>query len=337
MADRIACQNCGGRVELPDGFSRPKIRCPGCGYYAEVPTEMRGPREPEAVESDPVESKPQSRNLPQKVAVTKAVSNARPKADPRDRRPDFEPDEPSGVPLLAGTQDEDDDKPYAVPGDGTKLCPDCRVKLPLDAKQCVHCGIDLITKKKPKKSYEPIEKEWEPRFPLLLRLKVIAALQLVNVLMALYINSGANSPFFAFVSLLIQGGLQAFLVGTFQMVGVKRTADGQVTITKTWRIAFIRINSVPVAWKKSHGMGIIATYDPGLLEWFTLVYLLLLFLIPGILFYWFIIRPERFEVALCDMYGSTDDILFRTTNREEADDVCNVISNCSGLMYKSVV
>ena len=335
MAGRINCNSCGGKVVVPAGHSRAKIRCNHFGYYAEVPPDQRSTLDEDGT---PATAAPAL-----EVATAKTDTSVKKKkkvkraADPRDNRPQFEDEEPTGPYLLEGTQDEDDDKPYAVPGDGTKLCPDCRVKLPLDAKQCVHCGIDLITKKKPKKSYEPIEKEWEPRFPLLLRLKVIAALQLVNVLMALYIISGANSPFFAFVSLLIQGGLQAFLVGTFQMVGVKRTADGQVTITKTWRIAFIRINSVPVAWKKSHGMGIIATYDPGLLEWFTLVYLLLLFLIPGILFYWFIIRPERFEVALCDMYGSTDDILFRTTNREEADDVCNVISNCSGLMYKSVV
>src|SRR5438105_11523740 len=42
MANRVDCRNCGTGVSLPAGYARAKIRCPGCGHYAEVPPELRG-------------------------------------------------------------------------------------------------------------------------------------------------------------------------------------------------------------------------------------------------------------------------------------------------------
>jgi len=85
------------------------------------------------------------------------------------------------------------------------------------------------------------------------------------------------------------------------------------------------------------GVGIIATHNPGVFEWGTFLYLLLLGIVPGILFYIFVIRPERYEVALCDVHGGTDMIIFHTTKREQADEICRTLSDATGLYYKPVM
>lgn len=336
MADRIACQNCGGRVELPDGFSRPKIRCPGCGYYAEVPTEMRSPREPEAVESEP-----QPRKLPQKIATAKAVSKARPKADPRDTRPDFELDEPSGVPLLAGTQDEDDDKPYAVPGTGMQNCPHCRGDLPLSATFCVHCGKELSSGSKAARVHQPMVAEWVEGFALLTRYKILAGMQVLNffgTLLALNAEGFTSSAIMTnLIFQVIHVALQAFIVGSFDTVNLKRNAKGQTTITRTKRIAFYPLEPMKIPWKKSTNLGIIGTHESGIVAWIFCIYLLMLGILPGVLFYWFVIHPELCQVNLCDVYGSTDEVLFRSRTREKAEEVTDFVIEATGLQIKKVM
>ena len=59
--------------------------------------------------------------------------------------------------------------------------------------------------------------------------------------------------------------------------------------------------------------------------------------LPGLLFYWFVIKPDRFDVVLCDLHGSTDQVLFRTTKRETADEICRTINETTGLAYRAVV
>src|SRR5437667_9370727 len=108
---RLLCPGCGERVPVPEEHARAKLRCPGCGYYLEVPAEMRSRRQ--VVEAAPVAAK-----APAKL-----------KAPP--------------PPLLVGTQDEDDEQPYGVPGDELKKCPHCYREIPYDASFCTVCGTDF--------------------------------------------------------------------------------------------------------------------------------------------------------------------------------------------------
>ncbi|QEL13919.1 hypothetical protein [Limnoglobus roseus] len=352
-AGRVPCGHCGAKVAIPAGHSRAKIRCEACGYYADVPPELRSAEAapppddlPVITPAPPAEDTPRPRNRsaepppversPRKTK--KPTAKARPNPDPADPRPQFEmsDDAPRGPNLLEGTQDEDDDKPYAVPGDGTKACPECNCRVPLDATMCVHCGVDFQSRRKPKKAFQPIDQAWEPRMSLQTRLKILAGLQVVNLLLMLLI-SNAGSFAGGVLSLLFQGGLQAFLLGSYEKLLVKRTAKGQATLTVQWRIAFVPVAPIKVDWKKSHAIGPIATYTPGLVEWFTFIYLLFLFVLPGVLFYFYVIHPVRFQIVLCDNYGSTDQVIFRTTSQEQADEVCSVTSTATGLQYRPVM
>lgn len=357
MADspRIPCSHCGGKVAIPAGHSRAKIRCGACGYYVEVPVSMRS-REDETNEqpdsepddelpviaptpgvNDVPRPPPTLRSKPKKSAV-KAVARQNP--NPRDGRPEFVIPEGAdmGPDLLEGTQEEHDDQaiPYRVPGDGTMTCKACMFKLPLGSAFCVNCGIDFTTKKKPKKRYEPIAREWEPRINLQIRLQIFAGLQVLNVLLILLLRDGVGFVG-AVVALFFQGALQAFLIGTYEKIAVERTAKGQTTLTKTWRVCFIPMTPRDIDWRKSHAIGTIHTHTTGLMEWLTFFYLLLLFIVPGILFYWLVIHPMRYQIVLCDIYGSVDEIVFRTTSDDQPDEICQVASNATGLMYRSTM
>ncbi len=325
MASRVDCPNCGGTVDVPAGHARAKVRCPECGYYAPVPEALRN------AEPAPEEVKPQPADAGRPPRV------AKPAADPRDSRPNFESDEPTGPPLLAGTQDESDDdvQPYAVPGTGTKPCPHCRGELPLDATLCVHCGRDLGTgERKQKRTFQPITREWEEGWPLTWRLQLFGAAQVVNVVIMLASFGLEGWACAGIANLFIQGVLQAFVVGTFDSLLVRRTAQGKTTIHRVRRIGFLKWPVIKIPWKKSQAVAITATQGAGVVAVLVCLYLFTLCILPGVIFYLMVIRPERFAVRLCDVYGSTDAVAFVATKRETAEAIAETITETTGLAYR---
>lgn len=334
--NRVNCQNCGGKVDVPAGYGRAKIRCPECGYYAAVPEELRGSGEsPEPAE--PPVARPAVVRPDPPAAVPS--SKAKPSADPRDSRPNFESDKPAGPPLLAGTQEESDDdvQPYAVPGVGTKPCPHCRGDLPLDATLCVHCGLELSTGTRARqRSYQPIDRLWEEGFPLKLRWQIFAVAQGINVLLMLISFAAEGWACVGIANLILQAGLQAFVVGTFDSLQVRRTGQGKTTIHRIRRIGFYPVPPIKIPWKKSQAVAITATHGAGIVAWMVCLYLATLCLVPGVIFYLMVIRPERFAVRLCDVYGSTDAVAFVATSRDDAEEIARTINDATGLMWKPV-
>lgn len=358
---RVPCPHCGGRVPVPRGHSRAKIRCGDCGYYAPVPENLRSeaedaPDEPDDLpviapdaapelrrrarrddDEDVPRPPPVPRSKPKKPAA-KAIARENP--NPRDLRPEFViPDGAElGPDLLEGNQVEHDDQaiPYRVPGDGTMACKECNFRLPLGSAFCVNCGLDFATKKKPKKRFQPIDREWEPRMNLTVRLQIFAGLQVLNVLVIVLLRENV-SVVGALLALFFQGGLQAFLIGSFEKIAVHRTEKGVATMTKTWRFCFVPTRPTEIDWRKSHAIGVIHTHSLGFLEWLTFFYLLLLFVVPGIVFYFLVINPMRYQIVLCDIYGSVDDVIFRTTSEDQPEEICRVASTATGLTYRGTM
>jgi len=365
-AQRFICGNCGGKATVPPGYAKAKVRCEHCGYYAEVPPEMRAkPDEiPEAEtpfdEPAAAPKKPPLRARlaedfgedeappePQKGRARAVI--ARPQRDPRDHRPEFEEQIGVGQPLLEGDEIEHEGSlttPYAVPGVGMKPCPECRGELPIDAVFCVHCGWELVGKKKGKalREFQPIDKTWHEGWSPSFRLYVFIALQFANAaLMALGMhatgqsfrdvgNLGTN----IFMNLL-NAGLQAFILGSFETLRVIREPGGKCTLLKTRRYIFFPWPEFKIQWKKSSGVGILATHNPGFIAYVICFYLLTLGCLPGILFFFFVIRPERFNAALCNEYGGSDETILLCKNRDQAEDVTRTIAEASGLRWHSIL
>ena len=329
---RLTCTNCGGQVDVPAGFDRAKARCPECGYYTDVPPEVREaePDPPPTAVARPAPAATQSPGRPRAARVV-------PRGDPRDARPQFDPDGPAGPPLLDGTDDFDDDQPYAVPGTGTTPCPHCRGELPLDAEFCVHCGRDVATGRKPTREYQPLTREWYEGWPQKTRWAVFAgvlALDAVLLGIAIAGNGGIASNV---IGMTFNVAMQAFIIGTFRRLHVKRTAAGKATITLARWIAFVPTSAGKIEWRRSQAVGTVPTHDAGVMAWFFFVYLLLLGVVPGLVFYWMVIRPERCEVTLCDLYGATDARVFRASGHPEGTEIARVISTATGLTYRRVV
>jgi hypothetical protein len=384
----VNCTNCGRSSDLPEGYTRAKLRCPGCGYYTEIPPELRAgsntspeseqtPEKPNAAlptarrtaqspapaaspydESKPVSGEsynplseesysftdpaPAKPKPPAKPPISKPVV-VKPQRDPRDPRPNFDPDEPGGIPLLKGTQD-DDDAPYSVPGTGLQKCKHCKCSLPLTAQFCVHCGRDIATGEKAKKVYQPIYREWGEGFALTTRFQILAGLQVVNVFVAIIAFLAQDLSFRDYGAIvanlifgMIQLGLQAFLLGTFDTLQIERNAKGQTTLIRIRRIGFFAFPPAKLDWKQSCMVGTMGTHDPGIFAWMIFLYLLMLSCLPGLLFYWFVIRPERFTVNLTNEYGSSELVLFRTKDRDQAYEIAELISECTKLQLKRIL
>ncbi len=383
MQQRIPCGNCGGKIAVPAGHIKAKIRCNHCGYYAEVPEAMRSAAEADAppapprpvpapVATEDVYTAAQGR-APAPIAAPQKPK-ARPRVDARDTRPEFLVEEGTGPPLLDGTREEDDDRPYAVPGTGLRPCPHCRTDLPLDATFCVHCGEHLAApgKGKPKRTFQPLVGIWFEGWTWETRVGIAVALQVVNILLIAlnmsFTGQGLlnGSAWMTNLSMnLINVFLQLFLVGTYDGFRVERTEKGKAVLTTFRRIAFVKLPPGKVKWKQSSGAGVLATHAPGMVAWFVFLYLLfyglmpaamflysygfsagkivlavlltVLGMSPGIGFYWMVIRPEQFSVALCDEYRCLHGVLFRSKVREQAVEAAKMLTEATRLRYHEVL
>ncbi len=394
MTQQIACGNCGGKIKLPAGFSKAKIRCGLCGYYAAVPPEMRSAASPEdddpppppkkkatarparpTVDDDdtPAPPPPPKRTVVAPVAPSrdappppprrradadpkppaKPPIRARAKIDPRDKRPDFVPEEGTGRPYLEGNQDEDDPTPYGVEGDGLMRCPECQCELPHDATFCVHCGTHLSddgepVRRRPKKKrmYTEIDQSFGEGMPLYTRLGLMAGVLVLNVILTVVAvlavaeegkvdMVGVATGGIAF---FINSGLQAFIIGSFDTLRVQRNEKGKGTLTRTRRIAFLPLAPEVIEWKHLTGVGRIATHSGGIIDWVTCCYLLVAAgCLPGILFWWFVLKPEGYHAVLCNLYGGIEETLFRGKNQEQAEQIADLVGEATGLDVKGIL
>lgn len=343
MARTLACTHCGESIALPEAFDRPKIRCPGCGSYAPVPAEQRGPPTDDVPTAKPARKAVAVQVA--KVAPAPATGSAgvRPRGNPRDLRPEFTPDESGGIPMLAGTRDEDDEKPYGVPGTGLMPCPHCRQELPLDATFCVHCGTTLAGGEKAERVHQPMAAVWEEGLSLQNRVAVMAGFQVFNFFLAvgsIYAQSGQLGQFSTWLSLaffnLFHIALQACLIGSFDTLSVARTARGKTTVTVQRRIGFYKLKAEKIPWRESANIRVTGSAQAGLVDWFTFLYTLCIACVPGVLFYWLVIHPERFQIDLTDALGVTRETIYRSTGREKAAAVAHFVQDATGLHDRAV-
>ena len=337
MSERIDCPNCGERIERPAGFARKKIRCPACGYYAETPAAWW-----ESDES-PARKTPFDPLAPGRAKRAKRPEPvARRRLDPRDHRPDFSTDTPGGVPLLAGDDDEESDTPYAVPGSGTFPCPECREQLPLGATLCVHCGYDIGKRKRRKRARKPMAGSWQEGPTLQDRVKVFAGLQVFNCLFSalLYFQLDSPNGLSDIITLVfgqaINVALQAFLVGSFSTLVVERGAAGPAVIVRQSRIAFLPTGEREIEWHGASIVGVLATHSAGIFSYLMCLYLLGMGCVPGIAFWYFVIRPERHNVIIADVYGSSLDTLYHGFARDAAEEVAQFVGEATALEFRRV-
>jgi hypothetical protein len=126
-------------------------------------------------------------------------------------------------------------------------------------------------------------------------------------------------------------GLQAFIFGSYESARVRRNRKGQTDVTITWRICFIPMAPKKVNWRQHEGVAFGAYDSTSLMDWLILIILFPMFIIPAILWWYYIIFPDRFFAALCRDRGFPETYLYRGTDEKRAKEVAQVATDATGL------
>jgi hypothetical protein len=233
---------------------------------------------------------------------------------------------------MAGTN-EDDYEPYPVFTKApTRPCPECGKPLECKATACVNCGLDLSSGQKVVRTFEPINKEWEAGWPYPMRFKAFIVCQIVTAVTALIglVRGELGTSFFAWIVLT---ALLAFVLGTYNRIKLTRTAKGKVQLTKTWRICFLERPAETIRWREHEGIVTGRSHEVSAMDWMMFLVLLPFFILPAIVWWWFIINPDKFHAALTKDRGFPETMLYQGLKQAQAEEIADVVSNATGLPW----
>jgi hypothetical protein len=235
-------------------------------------------------------------------------------------------------PLVEGT-DEDDGKPYRVPGDPDQKvrCENCRKLVPPSTVVCNHCGFNRQTGETLQRVHEWVDKEWEPGLPFAMRLLCFVAVASVTLALAAVVSFAMDEWGTMVTAWLTGTVLFAFVAGSYCRVNLTRNPRGKVRLTKTWRICFIPLAETNVKWKQYEGIIVVRTHELGMWDWLTLLFFFMAGVIPAILWWIYVMSPDEFDVALTRDHGCPTLVLYRGHSEKMAKDIVANIRNVTGL------
>ena len=181
----------------------------------------------------------------------------------------------------------------------------------------------------------PLAKSWETLWPLSTRRKIFFAMLALNVVLLPIGWLLFGSLPASFSAVVVNSLLQAFLIGTFDRIDLVRNENGRVSLTRTWRVAFYPQQPSRIRWSEFESVGSRKIHEPHFEDWYVGLLLLMGGLIPGVLWYWFVIRPERLEVILYKDHGFPDTILYRGIDEDKVEEVAQTIMDVTSLPSES--
>jgi hypothetical protein len=308
MRATISCSACGTVLGVPKaGMPKDGLSCNWCGYV----------------------------NLP--VPVTAAETAAAPAAAMTSPAPSADAVERERPPTSARhpwADDEDDNgQPYVIPKSEikTRRCVECNKEIEIQAVVCVFCGFDTSKKEKVERTFHPIDREWESGWPFPRRMALFLVFQALNIgTLVFSLGAGGSVPVSIF-GIVLTVGLQAFLCGTYDRVRIRRNKKGQTEITMTWRICFIPGPAKKVNWKEHEGITFGHYNAIGVTDWILMIILLPACIIPAIVFWWYIIKSDRFFAALARDRGFPETYLYRGMNEKQAKEIAQTATDATGL------
>jgi hypothetical protein len=333
----ITCSGCGQLLAAGSDDPRAEVECLWCGTKTPV-------RAPQVSTAPPAESR---RPEPSAAAEPAAhVNPARPEPPPSGPRwfeqtpynleggaPLRPPLEPPAPPPLSPRRpppsqpppDDEDRAAYQVETALERPCLGCGVPVPAGAARCPACGLDRETAARRRKTFEPVERNWETGWPLSRRVGLFLTGQAVALPLGL-LGSWVLEEWSAFLSpWLVFSALTAFLLGTYARTELTRTERGKVRLTQTWRVCFLP--QAPQAIRRSDYEGV-ATGKASAADfwaWFALVVFLIAGLVPGILWWYLVIRPDSFFVALTRDHGFPERTLYWGWDEGQARDMAETL------------
>ena len=341
MSISVKCQNCGLQVTVPDKYGRPKkVRCPDCDAVCELGPAPGTPAEkPATVPVEETRPKPAPKKGPAKPAAAPdddRIVAAPPQKASAKREPVKKVDTAvsPAVPdsRIHGTL-ADDDQPYPVPADPEQKepCPHCNTYLPLGTVVCNHCGFDRQAGTILQRTYEKVNKEWEAGLPLRTRFSIFVPLVSITLVSAIAFGVTEGDLQGLLITWTFGTPLLAFLLGTFPRLILTRNKKGQVRLTKIWRICFIPWQPTDIRLREYEGISVRQFHKSDVADFGLLIFLLLMGVIPGILWWIFVMSPVQFDVALTRDHGTPALLLYRGRSETTAKEIAVSIRNVTDL------
>jgi hypothetical protein len=308
MRATLPCTACGTVLGIPkSGMPKAGLSCNWCGY----------------VNVSVVEESPQPVAL---VAAPNPARNPEPPAPTQTPQPKAEPHR--------WADDEDDNgQPYVLPHEEAKTrpCTACKKDIELLAVVCVHCGYDAESKSKAQRTYQPIDREWQSGWPKDRRIACFLLFQAMNLgsLLIGLATGGSLVVSVGFIMFFV--ALQAFICGTYESVRIRRNKKGQAEITSVWRVGFIPMAPTKVNWREHEGV-VFGHYDAtGLMDWAIVLVFLPMGIIPAILWWYYVIRSDRFFSAFSRDHGFPATYLYRGTEEKKAKEITQIATDATAL------
>jgi hypothetical protein len=228
---------------------------------------------------------------------------------------------------------DDDGQPYVLDGGNDVSCPKCTKQLPPGSVFCTRCGYDFHRRRKVAKTYQPLARAWETNFSLERRLSIYLLVQVLGI--ALGVAFTVFSPYgdwlgFIFSTLLF-AVMTSFLLGTFDRIELRRDEKGRVVVTKQRRYCFFLAPPRRIEIRGFEGVLTGRVSEVSGWEWIVFGILLLSGIIPGLVWWYFVIHKITFQVALAQDHGQVAEIVYRGWSEEQMHEIQRVLCDASGL------
>jgi hypothetical protein len=265
------------------------------------------------------------------------LPSTEPKPQPSAVPPKPEPTAPrsAGPPseLAQWSDDESNSLPYRVPQEEvkTRRCGECGKLIDIQALVCVHCGYDAEKKQKSERTFQPIDRRWDAGWPFERRLAVFIVFQVLNVAsLVAYLIGGGKLPASVF-GVVFGVFLQAFILGTYDAVRIRRNRKGQTEVFVNWRFCFVPLAPKRLNWKEFEGVAW-GHYDgSSVIDWLIVIFLLPACIVPAIIFWWYVLRPDRYYAAFARDRGYPDTYLYRGMSEQQAKEIAQTATDATGL------
>lgn len=312
MQSTIPCKSCGTVLGIPkEGVPSDGVECNWCGAR----NHLADTQPPEHIDPATIPSQKPSKPTATDLKIP-SKTQSKPKKQPH-----------------RWADDEDDDgEPYEIPeGEHpVRKCEACQKEIPKEAVLCIHCGHHRDKKEKQSREFSVIDKQWEQGWPFEKRLLAFGVCQLLNLVSLAIGIASIGQVGLSLFGIVSFSAVQAFILGTYPRLRVRRNKRGQVEMTTTWRACFVPLETKKIDWRAHEGVSVGHFDGTGIIDWFIFFNLLPL-VIPAILWWWFIIRADHFFTALTIQNESPETYVYRGMEESKAKEIAQIITDASGL------
>ncbi|MFQ3591669.1 MAG: hypothetical protein SNJ82_00570 [Gemmataceae bacterium] len=329
----IVCSGCGSGFDPPGGYRRNKIQCPECGVICSVP-EGAVPADPPAFPAPSQASWQVDKDwFPNPNLEPLPVPLARPFPEESGLAniPAMKLDEEPVHAAALSDDEQEDDSLYRLQDKLGPSCPQCCHEMQVGSVVCLKCGFHRARRRKVKRRYQPMQREWESDHSFTTRVGLLAAAQVFHLFLGIMCWTLLDTYMPAIISWFPLTVLLLFILGTYDHIKLTRDREGGVQFIKTWRICFVPL--VPVITNVRGYEGIVSGpwRDPGLLEWGVFLALLFWGLVPGFVWYWNVIHTPLYMVALAQDHGNPAIYVYRGHNSAQMNEIADTLARMAGL------